>query len=419
MGVQYSFSPELYKQDPHWMFYDQPDVANYSVFYRIPLGNPSSLQDQINANPGSFGYSEATRKFNLPPSAGLPSLTIFASRSTIDTGIGNTLSQTISSTTNRSIFENDFQRSPTINEDIAAHLDFPLASAGNLQSSFSSGLDFKYFQTINYKEDLFTFVETQYNNGNPILPPNTSTNTTVVPTTRDEVEYLPLSLHYTGSWHDSLGTSTAGLGLSANLWYSSLFATSGTHNVTNNGVVESVPYTTNVHGRTAFADIAGSTLSSGYWVVLTPSYSRTILIDNWTTEIRLDGQWASEPLISPEQFGAGGVNSVRGYPEGDVFGDEGWHFSLEEQTPAHVIGMIANGTPLTAYASIYSDFATVYLIDPQGRAPETRLWGTGIGFNVVAGPHWQAQFLFSFPLYRTADTSPYEPRFNFSITGQF
>ena len=67
LGVQYSFSPELYKQGSQWQFYDLPSVANYSTFYRIPLGNPEAIDNEIAAQPGSFGYDEATRKFNLLP----------------------------------------------------------------------------------------------------------------------------------------------------------------------------------------------------------------------------------------------------------------------------------------------------------------------------------------------------------------
>ena len=65
------------------------------------------------------------------------------------------------------------------------------------------------------------------------------------------------------------------------------------------------------------------------------------------TTIRADGQWAGQPLISTEQFGIGGVNSVRGYHEGEVFGDTGWHMSLEQKTPPHIVGMVHGSQPLT------------------------------------------------------------------------
>ncbi|HEY3762955.1 MAG TPA: POTRA domain-containing protein [Verrucomicrobiae bacterium] len=413
LGFQYGFSPEEYKPVGQWRFYDQPAVSFISGFYRFPIGNPDSLADRISANPGSFGYSEASRKFNLPPTAGRPDFTVFASRSTIDTGVANTFSEQITASgSNPSISRQDVEDSPTINEDVAGRFDYPLASSGNLQSSFSGGLDFKIFQLVNYKTNLFFITQTNFQNGQPVLPPVVSAVPSIVPTTENRVEYLPLSIHYNGNWHDALGMGSIGLGVDANLWLNSTYATTS---YDTNGT----PHTTTLHGSAAFTNITASSQSSGYWVVVNPSFSHTIMIHNWETLIRADGQWASEPLISPEQFGAGGVNSVRGYPEGDVFGDDGWHLSLEQQTPTVTVGMIRDGTPLTLRGSVYMDYANVYLIDPQGRPFDTPLWGTGVGFSASAGPHWQAQFLFSFPLLSTSTTPAYQPLFNFALTAQF
>ena len=53
LGVQYGFSPEQYKSGNQWDFYDQPLVANYSGFYRLPLGNPESIEDALRAIPAA------------------------------------------------------------------------------------------------------------------------------------------------------------------------------------------------------------------------------------------------------------------------------------------------------------------------------------------------------------------------------
>jgi hemolysin activation/secretion protein len=423
LGVQYSFSPELYKQGSQWPFYDKPDVANYSTFYRLPLGQPSSLEDQINANPGTFGYSEATHRFNLPPSSGQPDLTFFASRSTIDTGLNSAGSTSLLTSTNLSINQNNVEESPTVDQDIGSRLSFPLEASASSQSTFSAGLDFKTYQVINAKTNLFTFTQIGYNGAGVPDQTNVSTVDSPIPFTSQRIEYLPLSLRYDKRWQDAHGDTSFGLGLNVNLWVSGLttISTPTTTYTTNSGVITTNQTTavTKYHGVQSLQDITGTTESSGYWVVLTPSFRRDIVIDNWTTIIRVDGQWASEPLISPEQFGAGGINSVRGYPEGDVFGDDGWHLSLEQQTPPWVVGMIRDNTPLTLQASIYTDCADAILIDPQGGPPHQRLWGTGMGFTATAGSHWQARFLFSFPLRSTFDTQAYQPRFDFTLTAQF
>jgi hemolysin activation/secretion protein len=412
LGVQYGFSPEVYKQGSQWDFYDQPIVAYYSAFYRLPLGSPEPVADAVANNPGSFGYNEATRQFNLPPPSGQPELTLYASRATIDTGLENLSSSTIFAAPNNifTISQQDVQQDITINEAAGFRLTKPLPDVDNVHSTLSGGLDYKRYSESSYKTNSFITSEVTFDeNGNP-LPPLI----TVVPsptTTLSTLDYLPLQLEYDASLQNAFGPATLGLSLSANLWYSSSY-------LSYNGSPTNSP--TSYNGVKGLQSITGSTQSAGHWVILRPSLSQNIAFyPNWATTVRADGQWASEPLISPEQFGAGGVNSVRGYHEGEVFGDTGWHLSLEQQTPPHFVGMVRDNTPLTIRGSIYMDYARVYLLDPQGRQGSTPLWGTGFGFSAAAGSHWQTQFLFSWPLLSAGTTTAYQPFFNFALTAQF
>jgi len=424
LGVQYSLSPEEYKREGQWDFYDQPSVVNYSAFYRLPLGAQESLADRITANPDTFGYSEATRKFNLPPSSNRPELTFFASRATIDTGLGTLSSTTLYATNNLQLAQVNVQEDLTVNNDVGTRLDYPLIAGADFHSGVSGGLDFKTYQVTSYKTNNYLLTETVPVQGENTNTTETFTTPSPVPTTIQNLDYLPLSLHYDASWvSDPFGSTSVGLDMSVNLWYSSEFQAISYSAVltTNHGVVSTNVVNTGTTSRreTALQDITGSTESTGHWVILRPSFSQTIPIYNWITLLRLDGQWASEPLISNEQFGAGGVNSVRGYHEGEVFGDDGWHFTLEEQTPPQIVGTVYGSAPLTLRGSIYMDYADVYLIDPEGRQGSTPLWGTGLGLTASAGPHWQAQWLFSVPLISTPDTQKDQFYFNFSLTAQF
>jgi hemolysin activation/secretion protein len=224
------------------------------------------------------------------------------------------------------------------------------------------------------------------------------------------LQYLPLTLRYDGNWHDHWGMAAFGLGLSANLWLSGLSSIT-TSKVTNDLYYRNVA---------SLQQITGSAESSTHWLVLTPSFSHDFqFATNWVTTFKADGQWASQPLISNEQFGAGGVNSVRGYHEGEVFGDDGWHVSLEQQTPPQVVGYVRGGVPLTIRGTFYTDYADVYLLDPLGRQPSTELWGAGFGGVASVGSHWEARFLFSVPLVSAGSINAYEPYFNFSLTAQF
>ena len=154
---------------------------------------------------------------------------------------------------------------------------------------------------------------------------------------------------------------------------------------------------------------------------MTPSLSRDINFGpNWTLSLHADGQWASEPLLSIEQFGLGGVANVRGYREGEVFGDTGWRLNIEQKTPPYVVGIIYGKQALSVRASAYMDYAETYLLDvPKGRDGRLPLWGAGFGAVASAGTHWEGRLLFSWPLERTATTEPGMPRFNFALTAQF
>jgi len=406
LGAQYSFSPGYYKDGSQWNFYDVPQVANYSAFYRMPLGDPEAIEDVIASQPGTFGYDEATRKFNLPPPSGQPDLTFFASRSTIDSGLQTLPSTQITSPPNPVLIsENAFQQDLTVNDDLGLRFSTPLKKTGDFDSDFSVGLDFKIFQETSFKTNITEISQTTLNLVGQPNPPTISEVFNDVPVTRPTVNYLPLSLHYDANWHDSLGTTALGLGMNVNTWFSSTTTTNGGQSLS---------------GAKSLQSITGSSESTGHWVVLNPSLTRDFAIEpDWILTVRADGQWTSEPLISNEQFGAGGVNSVRGYREGEVFGDNGWHMSVEQDTPAHVVGMAYGNTPLTIRGSVYMDYARVYLLDPQGRPPGTSLWGAGFGGVASMGSHWQARFLFSLPLLSDDITTAYHPFFNFSLTAQF
>ena len=54
----------------------------------------------------------------------------------------------------------------------------------------------------------------------------------------------------------------------------------------------------------------------------------------WSVRGLLEGQIADEALIAGEQFGLGGANSVRGFSEREVAGDDGVRGSLELWLPA-------------------------------------------------------------------------------------
>jgi len=47
--------------------YDRPLVANYSGFYRMPLGNRRRFAEVVAAQLGSFGYMKPPESSTWPP----------------------------------------------------------------------------------------------------------------------------------------------------------------------------------------------------------------------------------------------------------------------------------------------------------------------------------------------------------------
>ncbi len=397
LGVQYSFSPELYKTANQWSFYDQPRVANYSAFYRLPLGAPQAVADALGQNNTGFGYDEATRRFRLPASLPQPELTFFASRSTIDTGLETLANDVIYNVPGvRQVTRQDFQQDLTLNGDLGARFSLPLPDWGGIHSTLSLGIDFKTFQLTSFKTNNFQFTEITVNaNGTP-NPPVVYNVPSPVPTTARSVQYLPLSLRWDGTRRDASGMFDGSLGYSPNV-FGWLF---------NEG--------------SQFMETAGSSQANGYYHVLTASFGRDQeIFKDWHLALHADGQWASQPLIVNEQYGLGGVAGLRGYREGEVFGDNGWRVTLEQKTPPHVVGITAGKQALVIRGSIYTDYGEGYLIDPAGRQGRIPLWGVGFGGVATFGSHFDARLLCTWPLLSTPFTEAGQPRLDFALSAQF
>ena len=392
IGLQYSFSPEDYKtHNPYWLL-DEPLVANYSGFYRMPLGTPSPVPTDGLGTPGSFGYDEGTRQFRLPPSSGQPELNFYASRSTIDTGLQTLLEQVLYDVPGvRTVTRTDVQQDLTIANDVGLRLSAPLTGTSPFRSTVSGGTDYKSYSLTSLKTNVFTFTEITYNDNGTPNPPIISTVASPVPPTHLMLDYVPVALRYDTSLRDRWGSTAFGLGLSVNAWFSGSLSNVQT--------------------------ITGSTESSGHWVIFTPSLSRDFIFHtNWVLSLTASGQWADEPVISNEQFGIGGVNNVRGYHEGEVFGNSGWWVTAEQRTPSAVIGRVYGTSLLSVRASVYTGYGQAFAVHPS--YPQD-LWGAGFGGAASIGPNWEARFLFSWPLIRTTFTTPGQPRFDFSLSAQF
>jgi hemolysin activation/secretion protein len=164
------------------------------------------------------------------------------------------------------------------------------------------------------------------------------------------IAYMPFTVAYSASLGDTAGRTdfSAGLNFLFREWF-----------VNDTGEFENKRY--------------GST---GNYIYLTAGVERRQkLPKNFSLFARFDGQASGQPLISNEQYNAGGVNSVRGYMESEMPGDNAVHGTLELFSPS-----LFKALPMLPYC--FYDFAWLDRKQPlEGEYSDAFIHGTGIGIQ--------------------------------------
>jgi hemolysin activation/secretion protein len=422
IGLQYNFSVEELKGGKDYVAtpLDNPLVVNYSGYYRMPLGGYSSVQNEVNAHPGSFGYNEATHQFNLPPPTGRPELTFYASRAVSDTGVQN---GQVGFATPPSVFTNNgVIYSPlsfttnsagdniTVNEDLGLKLVMPLPQIGKVSATLSLGADLKLFQQTSYNTNENNFL-VQYTDQQGQLQVIPFSAPQPQPVTRTALNYFPLNLGLNGSAPDNWGTTY----FNANLNFNVLPGFSKAAD---------------------FAKVSGLIPARAKYVTAQLGADRVqTLHKDWTVKLHADGQWANGPLFSSEQYAMGGATGVRGYNNGEAYGDTGWRVSIEPQLPPFNLGMFGDedaGEVGWLRSSVFMDYGQVYLLNgnyfaqfasthgiPVGSLPNnpSRLsfWGAGWSLTANIGDHFDARLTMAFPLKDPAGRPGFKPEQNMQI----
>ncbi|MBC7804467.1 MAG: ShlB/FhaC/HecB family hemolysin secretion/activation protein [Candidatus Parcubacteria bacterium] len=247
----------------------------------------------------------------------------------------------------------------------ARHI-LPLTSRGNYFHSLSLGLDYKDFQ------ESVTLLGAD------------SLNTPIT--------YAPFQAQYSGTMQDAAGVTQFNLGFN--------FAVRG---LFGNREAEFANKRFKAHANYAY---------------FRGDLQRTQnLPKGWSLLGRLDAQAASQPLISSEQFAAGGYESVRGYLESEVLGDDGLRASLELRAPSFATGIEAiRQFNLVAFY----EGARVTLKDPlPGQADKFSLSGAGFGLRLRGWNTVTAALDLAWPLKATANTRSGEAVLRFKLAYEF
>ncbi|MEJ0088551.1 MAG: helix-turn-helix domain-containing protein [Limisphaerales bacterium] len=421
VGVQYSFSPEQMKANDYFSTtpFDDPLVANYSGYYRVPLANPSSVERQVEDNPTSFGYSEVNHRFNLPPATGQPELTLYASRSTSETGVNYGPGSVVADTPLISILSQDSGDNLTMNQGLGGRLNLPLRQFAGISSTLSVGLDYKGYSQASYNTN--NFLVTQVITNSAGQPQYISTLvSSPQPTRITDLQYLPLNLGLNASVPDKLGVTFFNTTVNLNPW--GIYA--------NNAAFAHASYSTNARANYV-------TVQSGM------TRDQNIYHD-WSVRLHADGQWASGPLFSNEQFGMGGPAGVRGYQSGGAYGDTGWRVQVDMRTPQVSIGMAGNEgdeVPFWVRGSVFMDYGQTSVLNgyyvrnssldaptftsvPIPGNPSTLdFWGTGWSLMANIGSHLDARLTMAFPLINNGGDSNWSPlhelQIYFAVGAQF
>ena len=116
------------------------------------------------------------------------------------------------------------------------------------------------------------------------------------------------------------------------------------------------------------------------------------------------GQWANNRLLPSEELALGGYDTVRGYDERVVTGDNGWIISNELRTPpiqflreVFHVQSVEDQMQFLAFC----DYGAVRLVDPQkddGLNPDRNLVGVGAGMRWMIARNFSFRFDYGFPL---------------------
>ena len=399
IGVDYNFSPQAFKPDGSVHgFYDLPLITSYSAFYRLPLGGVEDLREHMEQLPATFGVDEVSHKFNLPPPLGRPDLTVYASRSVSATPVRFGPLSIVATNTLADISSQFGQQSFTLNNNLGGKLNVPVREFWGIHSTLSFGADFKTYEAPTFSTNLTYFdLYALDTSGNRVLETN---QVLYLPAnSRTELDYIPLSWGWSALRPDNYGSF--GFNYSQSLFLAPLAS-----------------------ARTNFQVAAEAPGAGGNYTTVNAGLTREQkLVGEWSALLNVRGQWASAPLINNEQFALGGTGGVRGYQEGEIYGDTGWRSMLDIRAPTIVAGYFPTeeGTlPAELRVSWFMDYGQTALIDRPTTTDLTYTeWGTGLGFLLTIGEHLDARLTLAWALIDTPTTKAGSAQAYFSVGVQF
>lgn len=139
---------------------------------------------------------------------------------------------------------------------------------------------------------------------------------------------------------------------------------------------------------------------------------------DWVSEVKFSGQYSDSHLVSNEQFSIGGLSTVRGYYQSEAVGDRGIAGSIEFRAPSLATYLGTFVDELRFFSFMESGIVSV--IDPL---PDTQsvfhIGSFGGGLRVKILGRFTGEVMVGLPVASTNETKKGEPRYTFSVKGEF
>jgi hemolysin activation/secretion protein len=244
-------------------------------------------------------------------------------------------------------------------ETLGLRANFTLPTGKDFYHSVSLGIDYKHFD-----QDIMV-------GGNDIASP---------------ITYYPLSANYSATWAPKGSVTELNAGVTLHL--RGLGSTSAAFDNSRYGSGGSFIYfrgdLSHTHDLPAGLQIFG----------------------------KVQGQIADQPLLSSEQFSAGGLDTVRGYLEGEVPGDNAFFTSLEFRSPSFISWLEQKTGEWRFY--IFGDAGWVTIDSPlPEQASRFSLDSFGVGSRIQVLDHLSGSIDVADPLTSQSTTKAHDIRVTF------
>lgn len=159
--------------------------------------------------------------------------------------------------------------------------------------------------------------------------------------------------------------------------------------------------------------------SEGNFIYLRGDLSRLQnLPRGFQVNIKAQGQLSDEALVNSEQFSLGGQDTIRGYLESEVLGDDAITGSVEVRSPSLAPYISPDVNDWRIF--LFGEGGVAKILDPlQDQQSIFNLASVGLGTRIQLIDHLNGSIDVALPLITSVDTKADQPRVEFRVWVQF